>query len=326
MIKKMLFVVAFLGSLNLVKSQQMIDLENLSLPVDSFWNGSDNSGGFVANQIAIFPNNFVDWGGGITSWSGFAYSNMKDTTIQDFTNQYSNFAGSLLPNSHIFGISYNASDWNTGQIIPNTVSFSSFINPISMYVTNSTYTALTMKNGDNYSKKFGGITGNDPDWFKLTIIGMNDDSITGTIDFYLADYRFSDNNQDYIVKDWQNIDLTFLGTINKLSFLLSSSDTGIFGMNTPAYFCFDNILFSYLNNMNESEQNIVQIFPIPSNNEIYFTEPLSQIKIFNMLGQEILSSFTQCNSLNIAKLSKGQYILKAHSTKGHIQKMIIKIE
>lgn len=326
MIKKMLFVAAFLGTMNVVKSQQLIDLENLSLPVDSFWNGSDNSGGFVANQIATFPNNFVDWGGGITSWSGFAYSNMNDTTIQDFTNQYSNFAGTLLPNSTIFGVNYNASDWNTGQIIPNIVSFSSSINPISMYVTNSTYAALTIKNGDSYSKKFGGTTGNDPDWFKLTIIGMLDSNITGTVDFYLADYRFSDNNQDYIVKDWQNIDLSSLGTVNKLSFLLSSSDTGLYGMNTPAYFCFDNILYSTQNNLNESEQNIVQIFPIPSSNKIYFTEPLSQIKIYNMLGQEVLSSNTLSHSLNITTLSVGQYILKALSTKGYVQKMIVKNE
>lgn len=320
----MLFVAAFLGTMNLVKSQQLIDFENLSLPVDSFWNGSDNSGGFVANQIATFPNNFVDWGGGITSWSGFAYSNMNDTTIQDFTNQYSNFAGTLLPNSQIFGVSYNASDWNTGQIIPNIVSFSSAINPISMYVTNSTYTALTIKNGDNYSKKFGGPTGNDPDWFKLTIIGMLDSNITDTVDFYLADYRFSDNNLDYIVKEWQNIDLSSLGTVNKLSFLLSSSDTGMFGMNTPAYFCFDNIMYSTQNNLNESEQNLVQIFPIPSSNKIYFSEPLSQIKIYNMLGQEVLSSPNKSNFLTISTLSNGKYILKAISSKGNVQKLFIK--
>jgi hypothetical protein len=30
-----------------------------------------------------------------------------------------------------------------------------------------------MLNGDSFAKKFGGASGNDPDFFKLTIIGKN---------------------------------------------------------------------------------------------------------------------------------------------------------
>ena len=320
----MLFVAAFLGSMSLAKSQQVIDLENLSLPADSFWNGSDNSGHFVANQIATFPNSFVDWGGGMTSWSGFAYSNKLDTMTQSYSNQYSCYAGYQLSGSHIFGISYNASDWNTGQLIPNIVSFSTVIQPSSIMVTNSTYAALTMKNGDAYSKKFGGDTGNDPDWFKLTIIGMLDSNVTGTVDFYLADYRFSDNTQDYIVKDWQSIDLTSLGNINKLAFTLSSSDTGAYGINTPTYFCFDNIVYSTSNYIGSVVNKNVELYPIPAVDEIHFTASLSHIKIYNMLGQEFLSCNQPCNSININTLPSGQYILKAQTTNGLIQQMFIK--
>jgi len=324
MVKKMLLVAAFLGSMSLAKSQQMIDLENLSLPPDSFWNGSDNSGNFIANQIATFPNSFVDWGGGMTSWSGFAYSNRLDTSIQSYTNQYSCFAGQQVSGSQIFGISYNVSDWNTGQLIPNIVSFSTVIQPFSIMVTNSTYAALTMKNGDAYSKKFGGDTGDDPDWFKLTIIGMLDSNVTGTVEFYLADYRFSDNAQDYIVKDWQSIDLTSLGNINKLAFTLSSSDTGTYGINTPTYFCFDNIVYSTSNYIGSLINKTVELYPIPAIDEIHFTASLSHIKIYNMLGQELLSCNQPCNSINISTLPSGQYILKAHTTNGLIQQMIIK--
>ena len=58
-----------------------------------------------------------------------------------------------------------------------------------MYVTNGTYAYLSMLNGDAYAKKFGGVSGNDPDWFKLTIRKwyngiLANDSVT----FYLADY------------------------------------------------------------------------------------------------------------------------------------------
>jgi len=52
-----------------------------------------------------------------------------------------------------------------------------------------------MKNGTaGFAKKFGGTSGNDQDWFKMTAIGYNaaGDSVK-SVDFYLADYRFDDN-------------------------------------------------------------------------------------------------------------------------------------
>jgi hypothetical protein len=61
------------------------------------------------------------------------------------------------------------------------------------------------------------------------------------VDAYLADFRVSDNSQDYVVDDWTFVDLGTLGTVDSLSFELSSSDTGDFGMNTPAYFALDNL-------------------------------------------------------------------------------------
>jgi hypothetical protein len=98
-----------------------------------------------------------------------------------------------------------------------------------------------MKNGDVVAKKFGGVTGTDPDWFKLTITGsLNGNPSAQSVDLYLADFRSPDTTQHYIVKDWQWVDLSSLGNVNEVQFTLSSSDTGSFGMNTPAYFAIDN--------------------------------------------------------------------------------------
>jgi hypothetical protein len=306
----MLFAAAFLGSMSLAKSQQMVDLENLSLSADSFWNGSDNSGQFVANQLATFPNSFVDWGSGVTSWSGFAYSNKLDTVNQNYSNQYSCFAGQQTLNSTIFGISYNNADYSTYQIIPNTVSFSQTIKPTSMQVANNTYTALTIKNGNSYSKKFGGDSGNDPDWFKLTIVGFLDSIPTDTVEFYLADYRFSDNQQDYIVKDWQTVDLSSLGNVNQLSFSLSSSDTGSYGMNTPAYFCFDNIVYEHANFMNASSNEAFIVYPNPAKDKINFSKSVNDIHIYNMMGCKVYENHILINTLSISNLPSGYYTIK----------------
>jgi hypothetical protein len=94
-----------------------------------------------------------------------------------------------------------------------------------------------MMNGDDFAKKFG-----LGDWFKLTIRAFDKSgAATGrVIDFYLADFRTA--TSPGIITDWTLIDLTPLGAnVNTVKFELNSSDVGDWGMNTPNYFCFDNL-------------------------------------------------------------------------------------
>jgi hypothetical protein len=121
-------------------------------------------------------------------------------------------------------------------VLPNDTA------PLSLQVTNTTYVALSMLNGDAFAKKFGGMTGDDPDYFLLTITGRDgQNQVTGTVEAYLADYRSGLDLEDYILVDWLSVDLSSLGAARTLSFNLSSSDVGQFGMNTPAYVAIDNL-------------------------------------------------------------------------------------
>ena len=56
-----------------------LDFQDHPLSAGGYWNGSDSSGGFTS-QGAFFNNSFTDWGGGYTSWGGWALSNVSDTT------------------------------------------------------------------------------------------------------------------------------------------------------------------------------------------------------------------------------------------------------
>jgi hypothetical protein len=67
-------------------------------------------------------------------------------------------------------------------------------------------------------------------------------AITGTVDFYLADYRFVNNGLDYIVNNWRYVNLTSLGAVKSVEFGLTSSDTAPWGMNTPGYFVMDTVI------------------------------------------------------------------------------------
>jgi hypothetical protein len=217
----------------------VIDFEDLSLSPGSFYNGSDLAGGF-ASRGASFNNSFTDFGGGFSTWAQWSYSNVTDNTTAGYGNQYSAFAGGGAGGSANYGVSFVSSfDPAPAIILPTGFA------PVSMQITNTTYTALTLRDGDpfGFAKKFGGVSGNDPDYLKLTITGRDAlDQSTGSIDFYLADFRFADNSQDYIVADWTTVDLTSLGAASKLTFAIESSDNDpLFGINTPAYFAADNI-------------------------------------------------------------------------------------
>ncbi len=213
----------------------VVDLEDLALAPWSFYNGSDGAGGFTSRG-AFFNNTFTDFGGGFTAWFGWSYSNVTDNTTPGYGNQYSANTGGGTDGSTNYAVAFASAPGDA------TIELPASLFPESIRVTNTTYAYLSMLYGDPFAKKFGGTTGDDPDYFLLTITGL--DGIggnVGAVETYLADYRFTDNALDYLVDTWSEVDLSTLVGATTLSFSLESTDMGSFGMNTPAYFAIDNL-------------------------------------------------------------------------------------
>lgn len=169
------------------------------------------------------------------SWNGVAYSRQTDSTLTGTEGQFVAMPAEGAEGSEVYAIMHNT----------DTISFTyeEGAVPQSIWITNNAYAYHSMKNGDQFAKKFGGTDGNDEDFFKLIITGLDsENNETGTVEVYLADFRFDDNSEDYILDTWEKADLTSLGTVSKLAFKLESSDTGEYGMNTPDYFAFDNLV------------------------------------------------------------------------------------
>ncbi|MEO7098815.1 MAG: DUF4465 domain-containing protein [Luteolibacter sp.] len=208
-----------------------------TVPLSSgYYNGSDQSGGVVLDG-AKFNNNYNATFG---SWSGFAVSNQADTTTPGYFNQYSSYSGGGAAGSANYAVGY----YSTYETATTNVILAGLTDLAGKgaFFTNTTYTALDMLNGGDFgSKKFGGASGNDADWLLLTIQGYAAGLATGTtVNFYLADFRFADNSQDYIVNDWRSVDFSPLGTVDEIRFSMTSSDNDAFGTLTPTYFAMDN--------------------------------------------------------------------------------------
>lgn len=177
-------------------------------------------------------------------WGGITYSTMTDATTPGFGNQFSAFAGSGNSGSSTYGIvsGYN-SFLGTPTVAADLLGLPTLTLPSgallqSASVTNTTYTALAIANGDTYSNEFV-----DGDYFFLTIYGVDtaNNLLGNTVEVILADFR----GQEFILNTWLDVDLSSLAGAESLYFNLSSTDNDVtYGMNTPGYFAIDDITFA----------------------------------------------------------------------------------
>jgi len=153
--------------------------------------------GEFSSGSASFGNQFLD--GDFDGWSGFAYSNEVNDVTPGFMNQYSSYAGGNTgPTSGgVFGVAFDVVDVVGEVTIAALEQMPYFRIPAGMvatgaYLTNTTYAALSMRDGDAFTDPFGGPSGTEPDYFRVTAYGVDGQGqILKTPDFYLADYRGS---------------------------------------------------------------------------------------------------------------------------------------
>ncbi len=252
---------------------------------------------------------------------GFVYSNMTDSVTSGFTNQ----------NSAKAGIGYNGSSQYAVAFVTDSVvvgmkdtAASASTQPQGFYITNNTYAYNSMKDGDGFAKKFGGVPNVDSDWFKVTVNAYYMGNLkTDYVEFYLADFRDPDSTKDYIMKTWEWVDLTPLGEVDSLKFSLSSSDTGSWGMNTPAYFCMDDmkINVAYVSVNDIVKAPAAKVYPNPAVNQLYvevLDAAIQQVSIYDMTGKVVAMQEAKQSKLsfNVAQLPAGNYIIRMSGDNG----------
>ena len=204
-----------------------------------FYNGSDGAGGFTSGGVNFDNNYNAAW----DSWDGWSVSNTTDLTTAGFANQYSayNFpAGG--------GHSGNPNDqygvfWETYGAVAPTIKFRGPVRLSDIWITNTTYAYLAVVNGDDGAGYVKGPFGAG-DFFKVTVTGYDEaNNPTASLEILLADYRDANPANWFALDKWTQFNLSALGIVHGLSFDLDSSDTGAFGMNTPAFFAIDDLQY-----------------------------------------------------------------------------------
>lgn len=198
-----------------VSKTTLIDFEDVTLNEKGYTMQT-----FTSKNITFKMNGDGFWNGGI------AGSNNSDVTTGTYENQYSSIVGKGANGSTKYGVIY------APATIVCTPDANGAYSAKSLMLTNTTYAYYVVKDGNDYSKKFAG-----GDWFKVTVDGYYNKQKT-SVEYYLADFR---DGKSFISKEWSKLDISNLGLVDSLKFTLESSDTGDWGMNTPAYLCIDNM-------------------------------------------------------------------------------------
>lgn len=314
--KQLFTLFSLFFSLNL-SAQTVIDFESIDLPVDSFLNGSDGAGGFDLGK-AFFPNSyFNDTMNMFESWTPWAISTSRDTVNPSFTNQFSCIAGMGADSSETYAVFFST---DSANLILQNEGLGKVVS--GFHINNGTYPYFIIRDGNTFSTKFGGVTGDEPDYFYVSIKGYRNGAFTpDSVIFYLADYRFADNSQDYIVDEWTFVSLDTLGMVDSLNFKMYSSDSGAFGINTPAYFMMDNLQIEDMSTgifQPNFAQLSFKLFPNPGRDFVVLESSGNfelEYALYDLQGREIRAEqvILSGQRIDISELDRGHYLLKAKS-------------
>jgi len=195
------------------------DFEDLGLAAESFWNGSDSSGGFTSGGLSFNNSYDTQWG----SWGGWAYSSITDNVTAGWENQYSAITGSGYGGSDTYGVAYY-SGWPAVTVPTITIPDGSDV-PDALFVTNTTFAYFSMREGDDFVFAF-----EDGDWQELIITGKAGDTEVSSVAVDLA------IGTD-ILDDWAELDLSGLQGcgIDSLEFSFAGSQADM----VPSYVAVD---------------------------------------------------------------------------------------
>jgi hypothetical protein len=312
-----------------LSTQTVIDsFESFTLAPNSFYKDTNNAP--FQNSSAVFTHEWVK--GNFPFWSaGFSYTNKTDSSNGTYTNLYGviPFKGFGSSDTYVVGQDKGIIRLKNKQTAIN-----------GFYYTNTTYAYKSMRNGDGFARKFGDTTGTKsgttiaqgdyPDFFKLVVRGYQNGNLKpDSIEIWLADYRFSNKTQDYIVSDWRFANTSALGLVDSIQFIQRSSVYNQYGMLTPGFFALDNFETGPANLVGiqfQGSAKSLSIYPLPVKDLLTVkNEGTFNFQVLNCEGKLIANGSGQdLVSIDLSGLSTGLYVLQIQANGQQMSKKISK--
>lgn len=302
-----------------------LDLTKSTTPLEfnannGSWTGTydDDAESIVSQVFSFVHSSMADW----NTWWGFTASNHADNArpANTLTQQWSNMAkgGIVLDENGEVKLDKFGAPVVSAEV-PYLVGFYGFMmaarpvdmgftdgksyEAVSVYVNLNSYPYYSMEYGDSFARAF-----TNGDQFTLTIHGIAPDETEKTVDVDLASYT---NGDLTINRGWKYVDLTSLGTVNELYFTMSSTDSGDYGMNTPAYFCLDKLCVksvdtSSVDNMMQTNQTRISY---DRKSHVVTLDGSDFAIIYDVAGNQLMS--IDGIIADVSSLPAGVYIVKS---------------
>ncbi|MDE6100420.1 MAG: DUF4465 domain-containing protein [Paramuribaculum sp.] len=211
---------------------------------------------------SIWTDEIDFYGGGMALSQWNIRSNPADQSAADWWYSYNNQC-SVYNLQSVDGANTKAGAGGsdtfviaTGYSDPNSMSSCSRmyftgnaeLQVVGIDVCNSSYAYGVLMNGNPYGNDPGKNIQEAEGWFKVEFYGFDSEGNPtnggAPVEFYLCDYRPGSATYTETISKWTNCDLSALGKVNAVEVNFKGSDTGLYGLNTPAYVCLDNFTVS----------------------------------------------------------------------------------
>ena len=188
---------------------------------------------WLLSGAVAFNSTVADWGEYGMGYSGTQVVNYtKGYVEEDYSNAY-------LPSASGAAQGANYATVNIMALFEQIHFTKTTLSGMAITNTQKVVDAIVKGDGMSVEEAGDGLPFHQDDYFKLTIRGLLGDSVSGSLDFYLADFRTKGEWQ--YAENWQWVELSTLGEIDGLQFALETTKQNSWGATTPAYFCIDNI-------------------------------------------------------------------------------------
>lgn len=287
--------------------------EETKLPDESNWFGDTDPEDMYAGEVYDFySGRYMLMGMRHSSgwWNGFALSNETSTEYASLSDQFRSAAGGAHSGSNYAVYYYDS--WDVESRLYNVYDEEG-AQVSGMYVTNAAYALNSILNGDDYgSTPFA--TG---DYFKMIVTGYDiNEAKTGSVEFYLADYRSEVEADHYALTTWEWCDLRPLGnTVQSIHITFETTQTNAYGALTPLYVCIDDV-----NGYQGSESGIAAAATdatrIFTNGKVVTIDTDAQCydaQVFTTAGTLVASQrgCNGCTTIDLSGCAEGIYIVRA---------------